>query len=249
MSKSSFRNPSRASSVRRPQFDFSQLPDLFNFSVGADDKLRVKLKPNADMQSDNFEEDVAGWRIEGSGDVEFDNGTFRGRVEASSGFFDGTIFASDGIFKGAIEAGPLTMSNTLTGLPDYDAVGKRADIVYSDISGEIGANKVAYLSSNITVTRVSAFGSPSTFVINRISVTETTTFGFLLNGFEPGGAWRFLARYDDSGTTVVDQRLVSQSADFNAQGVLYRLTNLPGGPGSTVGDIYEDTSGYLRITQ
>lgn len=249
MNKSSFRNPSRASSVRRPQFDFTQIPDLFNFSVGSDDKLRVKLKPNADFQSDDFEEGVAGWRLAGNGDVEVENGFFRGEIQATDGTFTGIINATDGLFQGSIQAGPLTMSNVLTGLSSYTAAGKRADTIYTELSAIIGANKYAFFDTPVSVTREAGFGAPSTFSIDRIVVDDNAFVGKTLSAFDTGGNFRFLARYDTSGSSTVDLRLTSQASTFTAQGFLYRLEGLPTSPGAVVGDIYQDASGFLRITQ
>ncbi len=56
------------------------------------------FKTNQDMKSDNFVSGSAGWRIKGNGDVEFNNGTFRGALTASTidiGGSDATSFHVD----------------------------------------------------------------------------------------------------------------------------------------------------------
>ena len=98
MSKSSFQNPGRPSSIRRPQIDHSQVPDLFNFSFSEDERiLRVKLKDNADLSSDDYVEDVSGWRITGNGIAEFAAGKFRGIIQAIAGVIGGWLIREDRI--------------------------------------------------------------------------------------------------------------------------------------------------------
>ena len=49
------------------------------------DKLNIRfIFPNQDLQSSNFVSGSAGWRIQGNGDVEFNDGTFRGALTAST---------------------------------------------------------------------------------------------------------------------------------------------------------------------
>lgn len=47
------------------------------------------------IRSTNFESGVSGWQIQKSGDVEFQNGIFRGDITADSGFFSGLVYVGD----------------------------------------------------------------------------------------------------------------------------------------------------------
>lgn len=100
MSKSAFQNPSRASSIRRPQIDHEQIPDLFDFNIrDSDSVLRVVLKSNATLESPDFVEGSTGWRISPNS-IEIDDGIFRGDIIGS------TIIGGQ-IFGGTIESGEL----------------------------------------------------------------------------------------------------------------------------------------------
>lgn len=76
--------------------------------------------PNQDMQTRNFVSGSTGWRIKGNGDVEFNNGTFRGALSASTidiGGADATSFHVDingNLWSGAgtYAAAPFKVSNT-----------------------------------------------------------------------------------------------------------------------------------------
>jgi hypothetical protein len=90
------------------------------------------LKVNQNMQSEDFETGVSGWQIKGDGDVEFNNGVFRGAITATTidiGGADTTSFHVDingNMWLGAAtlaaapfkvtSAGAVTASNlTITG--------------------------------------------------------------------------------------------------------------------------------------
>jgi len=86
------------------------------------DKLNIRfIFPNQDLQSSNFITGSAGWRIQGSGDVEFNDGTFRGALSASTidiGGSDATSFHVDidgNMWLGAatfnISTNPFAVSN------------------------------------------------------------------------------------------------------------------------------------------
>lgn len=56
------------------------------------------------IQSNNYVEGSAGWKLNKAGDAEFNNVTVRGVVYASGGRFTGEIQATSGKFKGTVEA-------------------------------------------------------------------------------------------------------------------------------------------------
>lgn len=53
-------------------------------SVGFNQTTLNTLETNQDMKSSNFVTGTSGWQIQGDGDVEFNDGTFRGTLEAGS---------------------------------------------------------------------------------------------------------------------------------------------------------------------
>lgn len=85
----------------------------------------------SDVTSGNFEEGVSGWRIRGNGDVEFNDGNFRGNIEAASidiGGMDSTsahIDVDGNFWLGAatFAAAPARISNTGAAVFENIAVG------------------------------------------------------------------------------------------------------------------------------
>jgi hypothetical protein len=73
-----------------------------------------------DLQSDNYASGSAGWKIErDTGDVEFNDGTFRGELSAATGTFSGALSGATGTFAGSLSAatgslGSLSVTGTLT---------------------------------------------------------------------------------------------------------------------------------------
>ena len=57
-----------------------------------------------DLDSGNFVEGSEGWQITADGDVEFNNGTFRGELDAAGGSFSGELDAASGTFSGNLDA-------------------------------------------------------------------------------------------------------------------------------------------------
>ena len=66
------------------------------------------------LQSPNYSKGNSGWIIDSSGNVEFDNGNFRGDITGSSGTFSGTITASSGTIGGW----NITATNLRSGASD-----------------------------------------------------------------------------------------------------------------------------------
>jgi len=66
-----------------------------------------------DLQSDNYSAGSAGWKIErDSGDVEFNDGTFRGELSAATGTFAGSLSAVTGSLGDLSVTGTLTLAAT-----------------------------------------------------------------------------------------------------------------------------------------
>jgi hypothetical protein len=76
---------------------------FINSAVIADGSI-VNAKIGDYIQSNNYLAGSSGWKINKSGEAEFQNGRFRGHVEATSGTFSGTLNAVDGTFTGTIYA-------------------------------------------------------------------------------------------------------------------------------------------------
>jgi len=62
------------------------------------------------IKSQNYRAGVSGFKIDYSGDAEFNNAVFRGHVEADSGYFRGRIEADEGFFRGLLETTVLRAS-------------------------------------------------------------------------------------------------------------------------------------------
>ena len=101
-------------------------------AIGFDQTTMGVLKTNQNMQSSNFETGISGWQIKGDGDVEFNNGVFRGAITATTidiggaddssfhvdingNLWSGAALFADGKFK-VTSAGALTATSaTITG--------------------------------------------------------------------------------------------------------------------------------------
>ena len=89
-----------------------------------------------------------GFRIRHNGDVEFNNGVFRGHIEATSGFFKGHLIAE------SLEAGPLSLSKAE---PEYlsraFASGSTAKNIFNDIR-VIGSFDLTGTYGDLNINRV-----------------------------------------------------------------------------------------------
>jgi hypothetical protein len=65
------------------------------------------------IRSDNYVSGVSGFRLRYSGDVEFNNGIFRGKLEAATGTFKGELQAATGTFAGELQAAKGTFAGAL----------------------------------------------------------------------------------------------------------------------------------------
>ena len=114
-----------------------QVKDVFADFAG---KIRIL---SGNIQSGNFKSGEAGWSLNGNGDLEANDGTFRGRLEAEEGYFNGDIEGATFIgtnFEGInVDASNITGTDidggTITGT-DVSAVNlSGSTITGGDISG------------------------------------------------------------------------------------------------------------------
>lgn len=68
------------------------------------DKIDTNAIFTLNLQSTNYIENTSGFNINKDGDVEFNNGIFRGHLEASSGTFSGELDAASGTFSGVLSS-------------------------------------------------------------------------------------------------------------------------------------------------
>lgn len=133
------------------------------------------------LQSTNFSEGLTGFRIKSSGDVEFNNATFRGILYATSGEIGGFTIASNKLYGGTIQ----TDANVAAGTNGVimDSAGLR---VYDDILGLVvnlpsDGSAPSFASGTITDT---IFEIQTNAVI-RTSTTvgdgSASSFGLLMN--------------------------------------------------------------------
>ena len=99
------------------------------------------------IQSGNFVAGSAGWKIDATGNAEFQNGTFRGNIIATSGTFSGTISSSADIVGGTFR----TASS-----------GDRAELKQDAGAGKL----IFYTSSGSFAGSINAQLSPLQLVIN-----------------------------------------------------------------------------------
>jgi hypothetical protein len=65
------------------------------------------------IKSQNYSAGKAGFKINYNGDVEFNNGIFRGKLEAATGTFKGELQAATGTFAGELQAATI-IANTIS---------------------------------------------------------------------------------------------------------------------------------------
>ncbi len=95
----------------------------------------ITLQQGGAIQSADFVENGnKGFRLKSDGDVEFNNGKFKGHIEAESGSFKGIIYANDGKFTGKIESGNLLTDYDPSSLIRLPATGNYSSTAfYSDV--------------------------------------------------------------------------------------------------------------------
>lgn len=81
-----------------------------------------------ELRSSNFSSGNSGWRIRANGDVEFNNGTFRGVITAASGTIGGTTISSIALTGGIIQTTSsgkrVEINSSTNSLKFYDAAGQ-----------------------------------------------------------------------------------------------------------------------------
>ncbi|HII1954326.1 TPA: TipJ family phage tail tip protein [Escherichia coli] len=99
------------------------------------------------IQSNNYAAGSAGWKLNKTGDAEFNNVTVRGVVYASGGSFTGEIQATSGKFKGTVEAQSFIGDVCNMGVAD-DLYGEGGTY---DMTRTITYNDTANTTKTITV--------------------------------------------------------------------------------------------------
>jgi len=111
----------------------------------------ITLKGGGVIQSEFYEENKDGFKINSDGNVEFNCGKFRGHIEADNGCFRGRIEADEGIFKGSILSGPLILMDTTPTSAQYGyASGTSAYTIVTAEMNRLGLsiNVAAYYSTH-----------------------------------------------------------------------------------------------------
>lgn len=114
---------------------------------------------DAYIQSNNFSSGSAGFRITSDGNVEFNNGNFRGDITGASGSFSGSLSAATGTFAGTLSGGTI------------DIGGSDSTSFHVDSSGNMWTGAANYVDApfqveadgdvnaqNLTVTSISITG-------------------------------------------------------------------------------------------
>lgn len=160
------------------------------------------------ISSTNFVTGVSGWRIQKSGDVEFQNGTFRGDITADSGFFSGTVWVGETNNRILID-GPnklLRSENYVAGVSGWQIDGD-GDAEFQNvlIRGTLQSTVFSY-------NEVTAVGGQA-YVVQRagtlrsdvITVTSPTTFNVDIKDPDSGHVQLFstsdILRITDAGNT------------------------------------------------
>lgn len=119
------------------------------------------------LRSTNYAAGSAGWQIQKSGDVEFQNGTFRGTIYAAAGSFTGGITIGTG---GSLSSGQ-TAYNTGTGFwMEYNGGTPRFSI------GNASGNRLTWDGTNLSVSGLSVLGLTLTGALT------ISTSGYLNSG-------------------------------------------------------------------
>ncbi|ELV1583965.1 DUF1983 domain-containing protein [Escherichia coli] len=103
------------------------------------------------IQSNNYAAGSAGWKLNKTGDAEFNNVTVRGVVYASGGRFTGEIQATSGKFKGTVEAqsfiGDIANMHTGTNVSQSNDGSLEKVMTYKDSSSSGHARHVCVIAN------------------------------------------------------------------------------------------------------
>ena len=111
------------------------------------------------IQSDNFNTGTAGFRITSDGNVEFNNGNFRGDISGASGTFTGSITGASGTFGGNLSGGTI------------DIGGSDSSSFHVDTDGDMWLGASNYVDAPF---RVSSDGDA---VAGNLSISSVTITG------------------------------------------------------------------------
>ena len=100
--------------IKKSQLGDAIIDDAKVIDLSASKLLTGSLAVGADISSSGFVAGVSGWRIQGDGNAEFQNGTFRGTVYASAGVFAGSLSAATGTFAGSLSAATGTFAGDIS---------------------------------------------------------------------------------------------------------------------------------------
>jgi hypothetical protein len=186
----------------------------------------IVLHDQGTIQSENYsQEGQLGFIIKANGDVEFNNGKFRGIIEALAGSFKNITGENLNIIGGRIQIGPLTVSDDqIGGLPDLTVSGSRT---YAALFNEL-ANWDRSVDTSVAFVEFSLYwgGSFNGQSINRIMFmyNGNTMYGFgIYNGITQ------IYRDQDIIYNSIRSRPLNHTVYINGggSGSTLRITELP----------------------
>ncbi|PKR60635.1 host specificity protein, partial [Escherichia coli] len=138
------------------------------------------------IQSNNYAAGSAGWKLNKTGDAEFNNVTVRGVVYASGGSFTGEIQATSGKFKGTVEAqsfiGDIANMHTGKNVSRFNDGSLEKVMTYTDSSSSGHARHVCVIANVIgngagTININGSEGSSSVQDIERLIMHSAVVTG------------------------------------------------------------------------
>jgi len=210
------------------------------------------LKEGGSIQSEGVDPDTGKpLLLINENGIEAINGRFQGYVEATSGIFQDVQIGGNSFFDGDIQSGPLYASKSLTtpsapivfqpntSVEDiWNRLGRRGNNqVFNYNAGRYG-NKTGLKRITFTYSKVMLGGGPLDY--------QEGYHMYVL--FFDNTELIFLRVRDRDGNVRIIYITQILEVGGGKPGMILRIDNIPGGPGNTVGDIYE-TDGILRITR
>ena len=229
-----------------------QVKDVFADFAG---KIRIL---SGNIQSGNFKSGEAGWSLNGNGDLEANDGTFRGRLEAEEGYFNGDIEGATFIgtnFEGInVDASNITGTNITGG----DISGTNidgVDITGSTVTGSTirtspdgtlprivmdkDTHKIQFWGTDITYPDLELYTGGINFSLNGVEIGMEAP-GLLGFYFSAGDVGRM---YMQSGSNITLSTM-AQPIEI-AENLI--LSDLPTSDPANAGEVWND-AGTLKIS-
>lgn len=125
------------------------------YRIGGRNGASAVVTGNGSIEAEGFVTGSTGWKINGDGSVEFNNGTFRGDLDAAGGTFSGDLTAAGGTFAGDISAATGTFTGAIEA-SSIDIGGNDSTSFHVDSAGNLWLGAASYAAAPFKVSSTGA---------------------------------------------------------------------------------------------